>query len=165
MLVGENIFLREMQIGDELPIYKWENDSENWEFGDTNKPFTKEEVIDFVNTPQNLLLNEQLRLMICLKTTKKAVGCIDLFEFNPQTKQAGVGILIGEKLQRNKGVANEALQQLATYCNDELKLNQLFCNISPNNTRSIRLFEKNNFKFIEERELFNQQVNYYEATF
>lgn len=162
LLVGENIFLRKMEVGDEIPIYKWENNKENWGFGETTTPFSKEDIIDFVNAPQDILTNSQLRLMICLNESKTPIGCIDLFEFNVENSVAGVGILIGEKQYRELGYAKESLYELVEYCRSELQLKKLFCNISVNNTKSIHLFENNSFKFVDKRVLFNQEVNYYE---
>jgi len=150
-----------MQIGDEIPICKWENDTENWEFGDTKTPFTKEEIIDFVNNSQNLKVNTQLRLMVCLKDNT-TIGCVDFFEFDEQNNSAGVGILIGEKEYRKHGYANQALSLLKASAKDEYQLTKLFCNIAPDNKASIRLFEKNGFEFIQNKELFGKQVNYYE---
>lgn len=162
MLVGEHIFLRKMKLGDEDPILKWENDSTNWEHTDTKEPFTKKDILDFVTAPQDIEANLQLRLMICLNKTKTPVGCVDLFEYDHTIKQVGIGILIGEKQCLKKGYAKESLQLLTAYCKSSLKLKQLFCNISPQNLISIRLFENLGFEKVEKNKLFGIDVNYYE---
>lgn len=162
MINGAHIFLRELQATDVDFIYKWENDTENWKVSGTTKPFTKDEIEIFVNTQQDLTLNEQIRYVICLQDSETPIGTIDLFEFDALQKTIGIGILIGEKSYRNKGFASEALNLIIDYCRNELSLVNVFCNIQINNTTSIRLFEKCDFQFIEERVLFDDKVNYYE---
>jgi len=161
LLKSGNIFLREMSFQDINDIFKWENNSENWKYSDTKTPFTKEEIQDFINAKQNLVSDGQMRLMICLNNNTP-IGCIDLFEFDKKNKSAGVGILIGEEQFRKKGYALDSLQILINYSKKKLKLKKLFCNISPKNTISIRLFEKSQFLFIRKKMLFGNSVNYYE---
>lgn len=162
MRFGQHIFLRELQPTDADVMLKWENDVDNWKVSGTTKPFTKEQIETFVNNPQNLELNEQMRFVICLIDSKKPIGTLDLFEFDAVEKAVGIGILIAEKAFRNKGYAEEALNLVTDYCRNELKLVNVFCNIQKDNTASIRLFEKCGFQFIGEKELFGKPVNYYE---
>jgi diamine N-acetyltransferase len=77
----------------------------------------------------------------------KTIGSIDIFDFDPANRRAGVGILI-DKNFRNKGYASAALELLIDYCFNTLNLHQLFCNITPDNKISISLFKKNRFKII-----------------
>ena len=75
------------------------------------------------------------------------VGAIDLFDFDPKNRRAGVGILI-DKEYRNKGFAKEALNQLIEYCFDILNLHQLYCSILTSNTESLNLFKRQQFSII-----------------
>ena len=86
-----------------------------------------------------------MRLIIEDSTTKEQLGMIDLFDFNPQHKRAGVGILIHPDFQQN-GVASEALLLLINYSFSHLGLHQLFANITLDNVKSTSLFTKHNFK-------------------
>ena len=86
-----------------------------------------------------------MRLIIC-DTTNKPVGCIDLFDFDPNHLRAGIGILISEKSDRKKGYASEALEILIEYCFLSLNLHQLYCNIGIDNEASVMLFQKHGFK-------------------
>jgi len=139
----------------------WENNPDNWKVSGTKKPFTREEMEIFVNGVHDLKLNQQIRFVICLNENKKPIGTIDLFDYD-SINSAGIGILIAEETSRNQGFASDALGLISTYCRNELNLVNLFCNIQKNNTISIRFFEKNGFQFKEERNLFNNKVNYYE---
>lgn len=160
-LVSNHIYLRNVLASDVLNIFEWENNPENWEVSNTEKSFTREEIEEFVSEPQDINLNHQLRFIICINETNTPIGCIDLFEYELE-KSVGVGILIAEKAYRNKGYATEALKLLIDYCRNELRVVHIFCNIFINNKPSIRLFESCGFKFVEERILDENEVNYYE---
>ena len=71
----------------------------------------------------------------------KAIGAVDLFEFNPQNRRAGVGIIISSEF-RQKGYALDALQAVERYAREVLMLNQLWCSVAEDNIPSLRLFER-----------------------
>jgi diamine N-acetyltransferase len=75
---------------------------------------------------------------------KNTVGCVDLFEFDPKNRRAGIGILIAGE-HRKKGYASETLEIIIHYAGSILNLKQLYCNISENNKVSINLFKKKGF--------------------
>jgi len=162
LLKSSTIFLRTLQSNDVDNILKWENNPKNWQVSGTIRDFTEEEIEVFVNSEHDLEVNQQIRYVICLNSTKEAIGTLDLFEHDAQSKTVGIGILIANQENRKRGYASETLNLIIDYCRNELKLVNLFCNIIKDNTASIRLFEKCGFQFIEEKELFNVQVNYYE---
>ena len=70
----------------------------------------------------------------------RAIGLIDLFDFDAKHKRAGVGILIDVNY-RKKGFAKEALELLEDYCFNHLDLNQIYANIVVDNLISKKLFE------------------------
>jgi diamine N-acetyltransferase len=76
---------------------------------------------------------------------KKTIGTIDLFDFEPFHRRAGIGILIADESYRKRGFATMSLTCLLKYCFKTLKLHQLYCNILASNTESIELFEKHGF--------------------
>lgn len=84
--------------------------------------------------------------MIDLKNPVVTIGTIDLFDFDPYHNRAGIGILIADTSYRRQGYAAEALDILIGYCFNMLTLNQLFCNISADNTASIGLFRNKGFE-------------------
>ena len=157
------VTLRELLPADFELLYQWENNPENWDVSETKKPFSKQEIKDFVNQEQNIKKHLQQRFMICLNDIP--IGCIDLFEYNSLLNKAGVGVLIADKENRNKGYAELALNLLINKCRNELSIVYLFCNIFKDNTASICLFEKCGFLFVEERMLDGKCVNFYEMRF
>jgi len=147
-LTGKKINLRALEPEDLDFLYTIENNESFWEVSSTQTPFSRfilEQYI--VNSHQDIFEAKQLRLIIVDNITNISVGMIDLFEFNPLHKRAGVGILIIES-EQHKGFASEAIELLINYSFNQLNLHQLFANITADNTKSLELFKKLNFKKI-----------------
>jgi diamine N-acetyltransferase len=144
------IILRAPEPADVDVLYKWENDPEIWKVSNTITPFSKYILEKYIeNAHLDIYQVRQLRLMIDVKTGSspaRTIGTIDLFDFDPYNLRAGVGILIGNRNDRNKGFATQALKLFITYCFETLQLHQLFCNITTKNTDSLRLFKKCGFR-------------------
>lgn len=171
LLSGEKVTLREMRAEDLDRIYDWENRSELWYLGDIHEPLTKEQTADFISrTTGDIYLDGQLRLMIETNISEpslraergnlpdsetdhhaplamtQTIGCIDLFDFDQHNQRAGVGILIAEKENREKGLAKEALNLLTNYCFEVLNFKQLYCHITVDNETSLHLFSACGYK-------------------
>lgn len=145
-LQGNTITLRGLEPEDLEFLFETENDESFWEVSHTQAPFSKFILKQYLeNAHLDIFEAKQLRLIIEENLNKKAVGMIDLFDFNPQHFRAGIGILVHEKYQKN-GFASEALSLLIRYCFKHLHLHQLYANIATDNTKSIALFEKHQFK-------------------
>ncbi len=142
----EKINLRALEPEDLELLYEWENNESYWIISNTVVPFSKFTLKRYLeNSHKNIYETGQLRLMIELAEVRKPVGAIDLFDFDPFHKRAGLGILIADENERKKGYATMALKGLINYCFETLQLHQLYCNILANNTESIDLFTKLGF--------------------
>ena len=148
MLRGDKIFLRAIEAQDATKILLWENNPEHWRVSGTESPFSLEDIINFINSEQGFRQSGQLRLIICKKSTDQAIGALDLFEANFKHGRAGVGILIGEESEKNKGYATESLNLLVHYAKTTLKFHNLTANVLADNTASIRLFEAAGYELI-----------------
>lgn len=145
-LKGDRINLRALEPEDLNFLYELENDETIWHLGNTQVPFSKFVLKQYLeNALKDIFEAKQLRLVIS-NTDGEALGLIDLFDFDFKNKRAGVGIIIKELSNRDKGYGNEALNLLINYSFSQLGLHQLYCNISETNTSSMRLFENNGFK-------------------
>ncbi len=151
IMIGENLALRALEPTDIDILYKWENDTEIWHLSNTLTPFSRFVLEQYLmNAHEDIYTSKQLRLMIDLIKTEsecKTIGSIDLFNFSPHHKRAGIGILI-TKQERGKGYASEALELIIKYSFETLNLHQLYCNISEDNEKSMKLFQKHAFKII-----------------
>lgn len=147
MLKGKNLILRALEPSDVDLLYNWENNEKLWHLGNTVTPFSRFTLEQYIlNSHQDIYTTKQLRLMIDKKESgqNETIGSIDLFDFDPSNKRAGIGILITDN-ERNKGYASEALELMINYCFNTLQLHQIYCNISADNLASLRLFKKHNF--------------------
>lgn len=143
---GKKIKLRALEPSDVEILYRWENTTDVWNLSNTLTPYSKNVLEQYIASAHlDVYSTKQLRLIIC-DVKDKPVGCIDLFDFDPNHKRAGIGILISEKKDRRKKYASEALSLLINYCFNTLNLHQLYCNITVDNKASIRLFQKHRFK-------------------
>jgi diamine N-acetyltransferase len=141
------VLLRAVEPYDIDFIFQLENDSTNWHVSNTLAPYSRYTVEQYVlNSENDLFSQKQLRLIIEAKDRNelKRIGCIDLFEYDPLHKRAGVGIIIIPD-EQNKGYASESLSLLITHSFTILGLHQLFCNISAENHISLKLFQQHGF--------------------
>lgn len=142
----KDISLRALEPEDLELLYEWENNDDYWILSNTFAPFSRYTLKRYLeNSHKNIFETGQLRLMIESAGDKKTIGTIDLFEFDPFHKRAGVGILIADEAFRKKGFATMSLTCLINYCFTTLQMHQLYCNILSNNTESVVLFEKCGF--------------------
>lgn len=145
MITGDKVFLRQVDPSDATLLLLWENNPENWKVSETEAPFSLKEIEDYIATASNIRANKQLRLIICNKETNKPLGTIDLFDVDFKNKRAGIGILISNKNERQKGFATEAIQLMSKYASSVLNFKQLHCLVQSDNHKSTSLFEKQGF--------------------
>jgi diamine N-acetyltransferase len=142
----KDVKLRSLEPEDLELLYEWENNDSNWVISNTISPFSKYVLKQYLETShKNIYETGQLRLMIDQIPDKITIGTIDIFDFDPFHRRAGLGILIANEDYRRKGYASMALTCLIEYCFKTLQLHQLYCNILANNCESMDLFKKHGF--------------------
>jgi diamine N-acetyltransferase len=142
----KSIRLRALEPEDLELLYDWENNNSYWIISNTVAPFSKYTLKRYLeNSHKNIYETGQLRLMIDHIHDKVSIGTIDIFDFDPFHKRAGLGILIANDKYRRKGFASMSLTCLISYCFTTLQLHQLYCNILSNNCVSMDLFRKHGF--------------------
>ena len=100
-LEGELTRLRALEAEDVDLLYVWENDPAVWGVSGTLAPFSRHTLRRFLDEQRfDLYAARQLRLVV-ETLDGRAVGLVDLFEFEPVDLRAGIGILIhGAELQQ-----------------------------------------------------------------
>jgi diamine N-acetyltransferase len=147
-LKGQNIYLRALEPEDLDFIHAIENDESVWEISSTQTPYSRFLIKQYLeNAHKDIFEVKQLRLVIS-NYNHIALGMIDLFDFDFKNSRAGVGVLVKETSERQKGIGNEALELLINYSKTHLNLHQLYCNISEDNQASLKLFTKHGFQII-----------------
>lgn len=147
-LKGHKVYLRALEPEDLDFIFKIENEVSFWEISNTQTPFSRHILEQYLlNSYKDIYEAKQLRLVIS-DYGNKPLGMIDLFDFDPKSKHAGIGILIHEEESRSKGFGREALNLLVNYCFHQLDLHQLYCHISEDNKSSLKLFKSEGFEVV-----------------
>lgn len=145
LLQGKHLHLRALEPKDLELLYKWENNPAVWPVSGTLTPFSRFVIEQYLTiSHQDIYTSKELRLMI--DAGNKSIGCIDLFDFDPKNKRAGIGILIGDESERRKGYAAEAVEIVIEYCFTTLDLHQVYCSVIADNQDSLSLFRKLNFE-------------------
>ena len=91
--------LRAMEPCDIDAIYRWENDPSVWGVSMSHQPFSRYALSRFIdeNSGSDIYASRQLRLMADSGGT--TVGCIDLYDFDPYHRRAGVGLLVDSRMR------------------------------------------------------------------
>ena len=138
---GEWCRLRAVERGDVDAMYRWENDSRMWRVSASTAPCSRGALEELVESMRyDIYAARQLRLIIECKSSGEAVGSVDLYDFDPQNLNAGIGILVYDEALRGRGYASEALRMVERYAQQVLHLHQLWCCVGRGNEASVALF-------------------------
>ena len=145
-----NLRLRAVELSDAERIYEWENTYSLWGVSATRAPFSRFAIESYVQNAQNddIYSVKQMRLMIDIEVEGevRTVGCVDLYDLEPQHSRAGVGIFIADGEFRRKNIAFKALEWVWNYARNILNLHQLYAYVTEDNMPSCKLFEKAGYK-------------------
>lgn len=137
--------LRAMEPEDLELLYTIENDRRLWNVGNTNVPYSRYVLHDYIATSSgDIYTDRQVRLVI-ENGVGETVGLADLVNFDAKNLRAEVGIVITDS-HRQKGYATAALQQLADYALSVLHLHQLYAVVDNVNSTALKLFENCGFR-------------------
>lgn len=132
-----------MEPQDALLLHQWENRAEEWWLGAQLAPISMEAMQRFAAGNHDVWSDRQLRLM--LEVGGQTVGAFDLYDVDPRSGRAGVGLTVGQAF-RNMGYARVGLGLLMAYAFDHLGLRMLFAEVPVENPSSTRIFEESGFK-------------------
>src|SRR5690554_2175061 len=96
-LKGTNIYLRALEPEDLDFVFTVENNESLWEISTQSAPYSRFLLKQYLeNSHRDIYEVKQLRLVISTNE-EMAIGMIDLFDFDPKHKRAGIGILINDQ--------------------------------------------------------------------
>ena len=148
MLVSAEIKLRTLKDTDLDFLFSLENDKSLWAVSSTTEPFSLSQLANYIShAKQDIAIAEQFRFVIDWQG--KAIGCIDLYEYNFKKQNAGVGIVILKEYRR-KGFAKQSLTLLIKYAWEKLHLKQLHTGIFSDNKASLALFQSVGFEMVRQ---------------
>lgn len=142
---SKRLHLRALELSDVDCIYKWENNTADWDNSSNMVPYSYFQVESYIkNNNSNLLVDLEVRFLVETHEGEK-VGTVDLCNFDEQNSRAYIGVYIDEQYRR-KGYATEACQLLVEYARDFVCLNQLVAEVVITNTASMALFKRLGFE-------------------
>ena len=139
------VTLRAMKPEDLDLLYRIENDRELWSLGNTNVPYSRYALHDYMaNSTGDIFADKQVRLII-ENEDLETVGLADLTNFDPKHLRAEIGLVI-EKPMRRQGYATAALTKLHHYARHTLHLHQVFAIVSTDNVATIGLLTRQGYE-------------------
>jgi spore coat polysaccharide biosynthesis protein SpsF (cytidylyltransferase family) len=143
ILTTDRILLRELNSGDVTEQYcQWLNDPEVNQFLET-KGSTILGIQTFIaeknNRPDCILWG------IFIKETNKHIGNIKLEPINFTTKEAEIGIMIGERSVWGKGYCQESVRLVTKYAFSTMGLTKIKLGVIVENVNAINCYKKSGF--------------------
>ena len=145
-LDGKNIVLIPLSKEDNLEDYtKWLNNQETTLFMGSGKfPMSVDTLKDYIDKYNNM--NDRMLLGVFLKSPRKHIGQITLQCVDWRNRHAEIGVFVGDKEERGKGYATQAVCLIAEHAFSRLNLRKLYTAMIKGNEVSKRVFEKVGFK-------------------
>ena len=104
LLSNDRVRLRALEPEDLELLYRWENDPELWEVGNTLAPYSRYILKEYIaGSDRSIYESRQLRFMIEECDTGTSVGIVDLFDFEPHPNRAACGIMLDRRYQGRYG--------------------------------------------------------------
>jgi RimJ/RimL family protein N-acetyltransferase len=134
--------LKKSDVGDRY--VKWINSEDNPYIEYTNKKRSLADVQSYV--VQREKNNASLFFGIFVRDNGEHIGNIKYEPIDFERFQTTMGILIGEKHWRGKGVATEVINISAEWLYENFNIKNIFLSVDVNNVGAIRAYEKSGFK-------------------
>ncbi|HOA72351.1 MAG TPA: GNAT family protein [Phycisphaerae bacterium] len=140
---GQRIYLRPLELEDELLLRKFVNDPANWRFLRNVQPLNGVREREWIESLGKS--GTDYVFGITLKQGDRLIGVAGLHQVNWVNRSAVFGINIGDTTQQGRGYGREATQLVLRYAFEELNLNRVELSVYADNWRAIRLYQKVGF--------------------
>ena len=143
----ERLKIRELRMTDANDIYVLRSDEKVQKYLDRPKAKSVEDASKFIARIINIIAEQKSFYWgITLKNDTKVIGTICLWNFSPDGNSAEVGYEIHPDLQ-GQGMMREALLKILNFGFSTVKLESITAVVHPENERSVKILEKNGFKY------------------
>ena len=150
LIEGNKLNLRRMTVNDTESIITWRNKPFVVEHFIYKKPVTADDHKKWIREKIETGLVEQF--VITVKESGQEIGSVYLQKIDYEKHSAEYGVFIGEENALGKGYGSEAMQLILKYAEDCLGIHRVDLRVVEGNTYAMRVYEKNGFKAIEEKE-------------
>ncbi|MCQ2334443.1 MAG: GNAT family N-acetyltransferase [Paludibacteraceae bacterium] len=135
--------LRAIDMRDLPFLYQWENDAAAWADGATHNPISQDQLRAYIReSAGDIFKDGQLRLMA--EGDGETIGCIDLFDFEPRSRRAALGMYISPQA-RGKGWGKQMVEAVEHYAFSFLGLHQLYAIIAEDNPACLNIYREANY--------------------
>ena len=146
IIYGKRVRLRAAERDDISKFHEWVNDPEVTRGLALYLPMSFADEENWFNT---LAKRDQKEKPLAIEIRKgknwKLVGNCGVFDLDPVSSSAELGIMIGDKSEWNKGYGSEVMSLLVKHCFETLNLNRAFLKVYTENIRAVRSYEKAGF--------------------
>jgi len=156
----DSIILRALEPKDLDSLISIENNQHLWKYSNRNEPFSKHLLSKYIEQQNQDIFEAKQKRFVISQADESFLGFVDLFDFSPLHRRAGVGIVILED-QRSNGIGKKSLELLSEYAHKHLNINTLFANIAVENRVSVLLFESCGYK----QQGLKKDWNFYNGSF
>jgi len=144
-LLNEKILLRTLQDTDKQAVFDIYSDEESAKFDDWVPFKTLDEASTLIDqSKKNFSDKTELRYGIEDLSRKCLIGTCGIFGFDNWNKKCMIYYQVHHN-ERNKGFASSAVKLLVNFIFEKLSANRIEAYVTPGNTSSIRVLEKNGF--------------------
>lgn len=156
----ENIKLRALEPEDIDILFSVENDSSLWKYSNRNEPYSKYTLNKYIKIQNQDISESRQKRFVLSNNEKNVLGFIDLFDFEPYHRRAGIGLVILSNY-RNRGLGYKGLQLLENHSKLYYNLHLLYANVASENKLSNLLFKKMKYNLVGVK----KKWNYYNNSF
>ena len=150
----ESVFLRALEPVDLNPLFEIENENELWKYSNRTEPFSKQLLKSYIEQQHQDIFEVKQKRFVLSDERFNLLGFVDLFDFDPRHRRAGVGIVI-HKEKRGIGIGKKGVELLDLHCQTNLNIHSLYANIAPENKTSLRIFEKCGYQIVGVKKAWN----------
>jgi len=150
----ENVFLRALEPTDIDDLLLLENNSSYWKYANRTEPFSRNLLLKYIEQQCQDIYEVKQKRFVISQEHQKVLGFVDLFDFEPLHRRAGVGIIIRAE-DRGQGIGKQALKLVTNYAQNHLNMHCLYANIAIENLVSLRTFEACGFRQIGLKKAWN----------
>ncbi|MDD4517252.1 MAG: GNAT family N-acetyltransferase [Limnochordia bacterium] len=155
MLEGEIVRLRAINEEDFVRIARWGRDDELKYYMEGDYPTTVAECGPWLDKAKS---DPHAKLLgIALRSNNLIIGDVGLSRIAWRSKEAELGIRIGDHKCWNQGIGTEAVSLMLAYGFDHLSLNKIYLRVYDYNQRAIHCYSKCGFR--EEGFVYRQNEN------
>ena len=160
------IFLRLVELRDAALILDWETDNGLGRYTERDAPLTIDFIEAIIKEQNNVFDTGKVRFIICNSHTNMPIGMVDLYNIDFTIESAEVGIAIVDSINRQKGFASAALEEIKEFSATVLGVYCLRSFVEVDNIPSTFLFESLGYEIEESNVIMSDKtMNIYKIEF